>query len=142
MHSTTYQPDALTLAERLTAGARTPEARAALTLLLSMPTLYTRRDVLTRWYDDRLAGHHPPIVRWDQVAADADRGMVPMSTGERAALLLASSIAGRQPVVLADVLGYLDHTLAATLVVALHHLVAPPVTPAAPHQRHAGAEDR
>lgn len=132
----------LDLAERLTAGARTPEQRAALSLLLGLPHLFARTDVTSRWYDDTLAAAHPPLVRWDRIAADADRGLVPMSTGERAALLLAASIAGRHPVVLAEVLPLLDDALAAGLVVALHTLVTRPATPAADHLRFAGQADR
>lgn len=133
-------PTALDLAEQLTAGARTPEQRAALSLLLGLPYVYARADAAERWYGQTPG--NPPYVRWDRVAADIDSGAVPVSRGERAALVLAASIAGRRPVVLAEVLPMLDDGLAAALVMALHSLVAPISTPAPDHVRFTGAEDR
>lgn len=137
MHTTS---PALDLAERLTAGARTPDQRAALSLLLALPYVYARSDAAERWYGQTPG--NPPFVRWDRVAADVDSGAVPVSPGERAALVLAASIAGRRPVVLAEVLPLLDDGLAAGLVVALHTLVSPVTTPAPDHVRFAGGEER
>lgn len=137
-----------TLAELLERGARAPLARAGVLLLVGLYGLFDRADVLDRWYtrhDER--GAHPAfaLVRWDAVAADADRlDHVPMSPGERAVLLLAASLADGYRVDLASLLPLLDDQHAATLITAVYSTLRArdPLTYQWDELRHAGAADR
>lgn len=139
--------DALDLAAALERGTRAPLHRAALALLLSLTHLYDRVDVVARWYTFP-AGPGTPFgfVQWATVAADADRGVVPMSTGERAVTLLAASLADGHRVDLAELLPLLDDPHAADLIMAVHAVVSgrDPVAPAQRngHERFAGQVDR
>lgn len=139
--------DTMELATLLERGTRAPLARAALIVLLSLHGLWDRYDVVERWYqrhDER--GAHPAFAKilWDQVAADADRGAVPMSTGERAALLLAASLASGHRVDLAELLPLIDDGLFATLTTGLYSVLRrrDPVTSEWDSIRFAGQEDR
>lgn len=136
-----------TLAALLERGTRAPLVRAALTVLLSLWGLYDRQDVTARWYDIHPErGAHPSfaLVRWDVVASDADRGTIPMSTGERAALLLAASLASGHRVDLAELLPLVDEERYATLTMALYSILRrrDPVTSAWDELRFAGQADR
>lgn len=108
------------LFERLTAGARTVEQRAALVVLTALQFLATRADVVGRWYAP--AAGTALVVDWHMVADDLQTGAVPMSRGERAALGVAASLAGVHPVRLADALGALDDSVLAAVLSALYVL--------------------
>lgn len=141
------QPNLATLLER---GTRAPLLRAALTVLFSLNGLWDREDVVPRWYDvypER--GSHPSfaVVRWDQVAADADRahtGRALISTGERAALLLAASLGCGHRVDLAELLPLLDDGLYATFTTGLYSALRgrDAVTGQWDELRYAGQADR
>lgn len=135
------------LGQLLERGHRAPLARAALILLLSLHTLWDRVDVLGRWYDVHPElGAHPAfaVVRWDQVAADADRGGVPMSPGERAVLLLAASMGAGHRVDLAELLPFMDEGHGTGVVMALYSVLRgrDPITSEWDSIRFAGQEDR
>lgn len=138
---------ALDLAALLERGARDPLQRAALALLLGIVGVYDRIDVADRWYKIHPEfGPHAPFgeVLWHRVAADADRGLVPLSPGERAVLLLAASLAVGHRVDLAELLPLLDDQHAAGLVVGIHSLLRPrdPITSEWDAVRFAGQGDR
>lgn len=126
--------NALDLADQLVRGARAPLHRAALTLLLGLTGLYDRVDVVGRWYHWPIAAApRYAVVKWERVAADADRGRVPMSPGERSVLLVAASLADGHRVDLAATLPLIDDAHAANLVLAIATLrtVAPELDPRA-----------
>lgn len=116
----------LGIMEALTNGARSPFHRAAVFLLCGLAGLFDRTDVMRRWYDVS-PSRRVATVRWDVIAADADAdaGPIPMSTGERAVLLLAASLADGYRVDLGYVLPFIDTTHAGNLIAAVHMLCQP-----------------
>lgn len=137
----------LDLAARLERGTRAELQRAALSLLLALHHLFDRVDVLERWYEQHQAqGNHPAfaVVRWERVAADADRSAVPMSPGERAVLLFAASLACGHRIDLAELLPHMDSVHAAGLTVALYSALRgrDAVTSEWSEIRFAGQDDR
>lgn len=139
-----------TLGQLLERGTRARLVRAGLAVLLSLHGLWDRADVVDRWYVVHPEqGAHPAfaLVLWDQVAADADRGMTDragISTGERAALLLAASLAAGYRVDLAELLPLVDDHLYATFTAALYSTLRgrDPVTGQWDELRFAGQDDR
>lgn len=136
----------LELADAVVRGARSPLHRAAVTLLIGLAGLYDRVDVCGRWYHWPIAAApRHAVVLWDKVAADAERGRVPMSDGERAVLLIAASLGDGYRVDLASLLPLVDDGHAANLLLALYTVktVTPELDPRAlGHLRFAGQADR
>lgn len=101
--------DGETLADHLYTCATGKTIRAAVSLLVSLPfQLYARPDFRARYIDE-----DPTVdwasIRWARLAEDlATRSCVPMSSGERAAVTIACSLATLVPINLGDALTSLD----------------------------------
>lgn len=134
------------LSDRLAGGARDHRQRAAITLLLTLPYLATREDVVPRWYRPVAVPVTPAggalVVDWHQVAADVHGLHVPMSPGERSMLQIAASLVGADLVSLGDVLTHLDSHNAASLIVALYTVTSGDSVGIDSHARFAGQVDR
>lgn len=133
------------LVGHLTAGIRDQGERAGVIVLTSMPFLFTRRDVVDRWYLPADRPGHPDalVVDWHRMTADLTDRAVSVSEGERAALRVAASMAYGMPCDLRALFHHLDDQVAAAVIAGLYALGGGAGGgPVNDHARFAGQADR